>query len=56
MDKVELAKGTNKQEFSVEHAQNILNHPINKKVKEAWKLPKDSDWKMDKEKLVKKKK
>ena len=53
---VELIKKDIKQKFSVEHAQNILNHPINAKVKDPWKLPKDSDYKMIDGELKKKSK
>lgn len=53
---VELIKKDTKQEFSVEHAQNILNHPINAKVKDPWKLSKDSEYKMTDGELKKKSK
>ena len=42
---VELTKKDVKQMFSIEHAQNIINHPINSKFKDPWKLPKDSEYK-----------
>ena len=53
---VELTKKDIKQEFTAEHAQNLLNHPINKKVKDPWKLPKDSEYKMIEGELKKKSK
>ena len=53
---VELTKKDVKQMFSIEHAQNILNHPINSKVKDPWKLPKDSEYKMIEGELKKKSK
>lgn len=53
---VELVKKDIKQVFGIEHAQNILNHPINAKVKDPWKLPKDSDYKMIDGELKKKSK
>ena len=58
MATVKLKKGDKNFEFSVEHAQNILSSPVNKKVKGdgKYELPKDSDWKMADDKLVKKKK
>lgn len=51
-----LVKGEDKGEFSKEHAQNILNHPINKKISPSWKLPKDSEWKLIDGELKKKSK
>ena len=58
MATVTLKKGDSERKFSPEHAENILNHPINAMVdkKGKYELPKDSDWKMVDKKLVKKKK
>jgi len=58
MANVTLKKGDSEHEFSQEHAENILNHPINAKVKkeDKFELPKGSEWKMEDSKLVKKKK
>ena len=53
---VELTKKDVKQMFSIEHAQNIINHPINSKFKDPWKLPKDSEYKMTDGELKKKSK
>ncbi len=53
---VELIKDKEKGSFSKEHAQNILNHPINKKISPSWKLPKDSEWKFFDGELKKKSK
>lgn len=54
---IKLLKGDKESTFSVEHAQNILNHPINSTVKkeDKYSLPKDSEYEMNKDgKLVKK--
>lgn len=51
---VKLIRGEEKKDFSKEHAQNILNHPVNKKIKPSWKLPKDSEWKLIEGELKKK--
>ena len=58
MDIVTLTKDGDKQEFSHEHAENILNHPINAKVekKDKYKLPADSEWSFKDGKLKKKSK
>lgn len=55
---IKLLRGKEEKKFSVEHAQNILSHPINDKVKEELKytLPKDSDYQMKDGKLSKKSK
>ncbi|MGR3177517.1 MAG: hypothetical protein ACUZ8E_05635 [Candidatus Anammoxibacter sp.] len=51
---VKLIRGKEEGEFSEQHAQNILNHPANKKISPSWKLPKDSDWKFTDGELKKK--
>lgn len=54
---IKLLKGGEEKQFSIEHAQNILNHPINSKVEKGdkYSLPKDSEYEMNKDgKLVKK--
>lgn len=53
---VTLQRGSVKFEFSHEHAQNILNHPIQESVKAEmkYKLPSDSDWEFKKGELKKK--
>lgn len=56
---VTLERGKEKFEFSHEHAERILNHPIQDKVDKdlKFKLPSDSKWMKTKEgKLVEKKK
>ena len=55
---IKLLRGKEVREYSIEHAQNILNHPNNAKVKDDVKytLPKDSEYKMVKGKLEKKSK
>ena len=53
---VELIKDKENRKFSKDHAQNILNHPINKKISPAWKLLKDSEWKFNDGELKKKSK
>lgn len=52
---IKLKSGELERKFSKEHAENILNHAINKKVKEPWELLKDSEWKFSGGKLEKKK-
>lgn len=54
---VTLERDGKKDEYSQEHAQNILNSSVNKKVdkKERYKLPSDSKWTFKEGKLEKKK-
>ena len=47
---LKLKNSKGEQEFSEEHAKNILNHPINAKIKDPWKLPSGSKWKFDSKK------
>lgn len=53
---VTLERGSKKFEYSHEHAQNILNHPIQAQVKKdaKYKLPSDSKWEFKKGELKKK--
>ena len=53
---VTLERDGKKNEYSQEHAQNILNHLINSTVakKERYKLPSDSKWTFKEGKLEKK--
>lgn len=53
-ESVKLVKGDIKKDFVVKHAENILNHAINKTIKPSWKLEKDSGWKLT-EGILKKK-
>lgn len=55
---IKLLRGKEEREYSLEHAQNILNHAINATAKNEVKftLPKDSEYKMVKGKLEKKSK
>ena len=55
---MKLLRGKEEREYSIEHAQNILNHPINASIKKDLKftIPKDSDYEMKDGKLEKKKK
>lgn len=55
---IKLLRGTEERPYSIEHAQNILNHPINASAKKDVKftIPKDSDYEMKDGKLEKKKK
>lgn len=57
MATVTLKKGDKKHEFSQEHAQNILNHPIQASVKKEDKyvLPSDTKWEFKGGELKKKK-
>ncbi len=52
-----LKRGDEEFKFSQEHAQNILNHPIQDKAKKELKytLPSDSKWEFKKGELKKKK-
>ena len=54
---VTLKRGSKEFNFSQEHAQNILNHPIQETVEkdEKYKLPSDSKWEFKKGELKKKK-
>lgn len=53
---IKLLRGKEEREYSIEHAQNILNHPMNAMVKNdvRFTIPKDSEYKMKDGKLVKK--
>jgi len=53
---IKLLRGKEEREYSLEHAQNILNHPMNAKVEDdvKFKLPKDSLYEIKDGKLVKK--
>ena len=53
---IKLLRGKEEREYSIEHAQNILNLPMNAKLKDEVKftLPKDSKYEMNEGKLVKK--
>ena len=53
---IKLLRGKEEREYSIEHAQNLLNHPVNAKVEKDVKfsLPKDSDYEMKDGKLEKK--
>ena len=55
---IKLLRGKEERQYSIEHAQNILNHPMNATAKNDVKfsLPKDSEYKMVKGKLEKKSK
>lgn len=55
---IKLLRGKEEREYSIEHAQNILNHPMNASAKDELKftLPKDSDYKFKDGKLEKKSK
>ena len=53
---VKLIRDKESKIYSREHAQNILNHPVNKKISPSWKLPKDSEWKLTDGELKKKSK
>lgn len=54
---VTLKKGDQEHIFSQEHAQNILNHPIQKSIdkEDKYVLPKDSKWEFKGGELKKKK-
>lgn len=56
MATVTLKRGDHKHEFSQEHAQNILNHPIQATIDKDGKyvLPSDSKWEFKKGELKKK--
>ena len=53
---IKLLRGKEEREYSLAHAQNILNHPMNAKVDKdvRFTLPKDSEYEMKKGKLEKK--
>ncbi len=57
MATVTLKRGDDTREYSPEHAQNILNHPIQATVDKNMKyvLPSDSKWEFKKGELKRKK-